>query len=98
MVSRAQRLLLSATAAQQIDECEWRIPLCLASQLSFRDFWPATCCFVRSGQPLLAIGMGLRGMVPCRALLSWVPVLAHATRAKVSEHHMGASAGTHNQG
>ncbi|KAF5841870.1 hypothetical protein DUNSADRAFT_10576 [Dunaliella salina] len=39
---------------------------------------------LESGQPLLVIGMGLRGMVPCRALLSWVPVQAHATRAKVS--------------
>ncbi len=57
--------------------CPWP---CTQPRASF--MLPA-CNSDQSGQPLLAIGMGLRGMVPCRALLSWVPVLAHATRAKV---------------
>ncbi|GFH10872.1 uncharacterized protein HaLaN_06268, partial [Haematococcus lacustris] len=40
------------------------------------------------GRPLLCIAVGTQGMVPVRALLSWTPVLAHATncRARLGLH------------
>lgn len=47
---------------------------------------------VQDGRPLLCIAVGTRGMVPLRALLSWTPMLAHATANKVcmAVHEMQA--------
>lgn len=43
-----------------------------------------TPCPPQEGRPVLCIAVGMRGMVPIRALLSWTPMLAHATARKVS--------------
>jgi len=46
---------------------------------------------LQSGAPILAIGVGLRGMVPVRALLSWVPVMAAATATRISLLYLAPS-------
>jgi hypothetical protein len=39
---------------------------------------------MEEGRPMLCVAVGTRGITPIRALLSWTPVLAHATMRKVS--------------
>lgn len=39
--------------------------------------------YLQVGRPILCIALGAQGMVPIRALLSWTPLLAHATKSKV---------------
>jgi ferredoxin-NADP reductase len=48
---------------------------------------------VQSGEPLLLIAAGTRGITPVRATLNWTPVLAHATTHRVAAFYAARSAG-----